>query len=119
MLKLPLPESFLAMLRAAWARGGMDEMRRTFHHGVIAQTGDACGGQGGAITYAFTGEVDKALTCLEGNIDVPGMYANVYLGQSPSFDSLRGSPRFAKVLERAGLAGVATPGQLLQSDASR
>ena len=115
MLQSPLPESFLDVLRAAWARGGVDEVRRTFLQGVITQTGDPCGGQQGAITYAFNGDVEKALTCLEGNIDVPGMYANVYLAQSPTFDSLRGSPRFAKVLEQAGLADAATPGQSLES----
>jgi hypothetical protein len=51
-------------------------------------------------------EVDAALACLEGNIDQPGMYANMYLAQNPAFDSLRDEPRFERVLERAGLAGV-------------
>lgn len=119
MLQSPLPESLLDRMRAAWTSGGVNEVRRTFLHAAIAQSGDPCGGQQGAITYAFNGEVDDALTCLEGNIDVPGMYANVYLAQSPMFDSLRGSPRFAKVLVRAGLADAATPGQSLDSEGRR
>jgi len=119
MLKLPLTESQREMVRAAWARGGIDEARLSFLHGSIAQAGEPCGGQQGAITYAANGEVDKALTCLEGNIDVPGMYANLYLAQNPAFDSLRGNPRFAKVLERAGLADVATPGQSLERNRRR
>jgi TolB-like protein len=114
MLLSPLPENYLAKLRAVTEQGGMDAGRLFFLQGAVAQSGEPCGGPQGAITYAFNGEVDKALTCLEGNIDMPGMYANVYLAQSPTFDSLRGNPRFARVLERAGLADAATPGRSLE-----
>lgn len=111
MLQLPLPANQLEMLREAWATGGWEAARRFMLQGSIAQTGDPCGGQQGALAYASIGEVDKSLSCLEGNIDVPGMYANLYLAQNPDFDSVRDEPRFAKVLARAGLTDAVIYGQ--------
>lgn len=106
-LQLPGPLSQREALRAAFERAGMDGVRRLFLDLAIADTGDPCGGQQGAFAYAQLGEVDAALACLEGNIDLPGMYANMYLAQNPAFDSLRDEPRFERVLERAGLAEAA------------
>ena len=59
-----------------------------------------------AHAYAMLGEVDAAIACLETNVDLPGMYANMYLAQNPVFDSLRDDPRFERILERAGLTGA-------------
>jgi len=107
-LQLPLPESQREVLRATYASEGMTGLRRLCLDMAIAETGDPCGGQLGAFTYAQLGDVDAALACLEANIDLPAMYANMYLAQNPAFDSLRGDPRFKRVLERAGLAGATT-----------
>jgi TolB-like protein len=105
-LQLPLPESQRELIRAAYAREGMAGLHRLFLEAARAETGDPCGGQQGAFQHAQLGEVDAALSCLEANIDLPGMYANMYLAQSPAFDTLRDEPRFQRILEQIGLAGA-------------
>lgn len=105
-LQLPLPESQRQVLRAAFAREGLVGLRRVFLAAAIAQTGEPCGGQQGAFVNAQLGNVEAALACLEAGIRRPGMFANMYLAQNPAFDSLRNEPRFARILELAGLAGT-------------
>jgi tetratricopeptide (TPR) repeat protein len=58
-----------------------------------------------ARAHAGRGEIDKAVGRLEQACD--DRAANVReLGVDPSFDGLRADPRFARILERVGLAGV-------------
>ncbi|MDP9227351.1 MAG: protein kinase [Actinomycetota bacterium] len=56
-----------------------------------------------ARTYASLGERDQALTWLEQTYD-RGTGLVVYLKVHPQFDSLRGEPRFQRLLQKVGLA---------------
>jgi serine/threonine-protein kinase len=54
-----------------------------------------------AIIYAWVGEKDLAIKQLEEVLQVPGPACYGRLRLDPSWDPLRGDPRFEKVLEEA------------------
>lgn len=61
------------------------------------------GSYGSAIVYARLGEKEKALDALEKALS-ERVLAMTEIGIEPALDSLRGEPRFQKLLARVGLA---------------
>ena len=78
--------------------------------------------QGLAQVYTWTGETDKALELVRQLMTIPGYLTYGYLKVDPSWNPLRGDPRFRTIcrLARAvpSVAGVADPGsRRLQAEA--
>lgn len=104
VLALDLPEQVREALRAEFAAGGTDGIKRVMRDVAIADTGEPCGGVSGAFLNSMLGNVEAALPCLEAGARLPGMWANLYPAQNPAFDPLRDEPRFQQVLAVMRLA---------------
>ena len=98
----------LGMIEAALGRkeDALREGRRAVE--LLPVTKDAFAGAGVlsrlAIIYAWVGENDLAIKQLEEVLRIPSEYSDVSYGQlrlSPSWDPLRGDPRFEKLLEES------------------
>jgi tetratricopeptide (TPR) repeat protein len=91
-------------LQATYEEGGIDAVWARVLGLVIHQTGDPCGGVNGPGLHTRVGDRERALSCLEDAVDVPGRYVNLYAKVSPMFDALRDDPRFEAVLAGMNLA---------------
>ena len=65
--------------------------------------GFPCGGPAGPIFYAQLDRTEEALGCLEWAIDLPGIYANIYVAHSAGLAPLEGEPRYRAALTEMGL----------------
>lgn len=69
--------------------------------------GFPCAGPAGPIFYAQLGQTETALECLEWAIDLPGIYANIYLAHNAGLAPLEGEPRYHAALQAMGLPSTA------------
>ena len=57
----------------------------------------------GPIIYAQLHRIETALGCLEWAVDLPGVYANIYVAHNAGLAPLEGEPRYHAALEAMGL----------------
>jgi TolB-like protein/Tfp pilus assembly protein PilF len=65
--------------------------------------GFPCAGPAGPVFYAQLGRHEEAVECIERAIDIPGVYANIYIASNAGLDPVRKDPRFVRALAAMGL----------------
>ena len=92
----------VAKYQADYAREGYEPVRRRILEWESARTSLPLGSSSLALGWARLGERDKALAWLEKAFESHTRDL-IYLKVEPSYDSLRGDPRFVAMLRRLGL----------------
>jgi DNA-binding winged helix-turn-helix (wHTH) protein/TolB-like protein/Tfp pilus assembly protein PilF len=90
---------FVASLRRSYLRTGVRGLWQAHNNDEFAENLKKITPYRLATIYAWLGETDKALNCLERD-----GFHEVFAKVEPAYDSLRSDPRFKELLNRLGLA---------------